>query len=122
MIAGLEGVGPLALQPEGELAGPYATNAEDCVNLIALAAVQAGGDDPEMMAKEIPEVSRSGVPCAVYADCMQLLTANRSIDYDGAGGTLQIGMEGDPQVARFQVFTFDPAGVDRDDRTMTITP
>ena len=118
----IEGVGQLAFQPETELAGPYATNAEDCVNLIALAAVQAGADDPATMAMEIPEVSRSGVPCGVYADCLQLLTANRSIDYDGAGGTLQIGMEGDPQVARFQVFTFDPAGVDRNDRTMTITP
>ena len=48
--------------------------------------------------------------------------ANRNIDYDGNGGSVQIGMEGDPQVARFQVFTFDPTGVDHTGRIVTITP
>jgi len=119
----IQGVGLMAFQPGGELAGPYATNAEDCVNLIALAAVQAGADDPQTMAEEISEVSGSGVACGVYADCLQLLSANRNIDYDGTGGSLQIGMEGDPQVARFEVFTFDPAGLDQSNgRILTITP
>ena len=119
----IQGVGLMAFQPGGELAGPYATNAEDCVNLIALAAVQAGADDPQTMAEEISEVSSSGVACGVYADCLQLLSANRNIDYDGTGGSLQIGMEGDPQVARFEVFTFDPAGLDQSNgRILTITP
>jgi len=115
------GVGNIAFQPESELPGPYATNAEDCVNLIALAAVQAGADDPQAMALEIPEVSRSGVACGEYADCLELFTANRNFDYDGNGGVVQI-MEGDPQVARFQVFTFDRTGADHTGRIVTITP
>ena len=117
----IQGVSLMAFPPEGEVVGPYATNAEDCVNLIALAAVQAGADDAETMAEEFVEVSRTGVACGVYADCLQLLTVNRNIDYDGAGGNVQIGMEGDPQEARFQVFTFDPTGVDRSNGR-TITP
>jgi branched-chain amino acid transport system substrate-binding protein len=66
-------------------------------------------------------VSRSGVTCGEYADCLDLLTANRNIDYDGNGGPVQIGMEGDPQVARFQVFTFDPTGLDQTNGR-TVTP
>ena len=59
---------------------------------------------------------------------MQLLAANRNIDYDGPGGSRQIGIEGDPQVARFEVFAFDPTGVDQSNgrivpiTTVTITP
>ena len=73
------------------------------------------------MALEIPEVSRSGVACGEYADCLELFSANRNFDYDGNGGVVQI-MDGDPQVARFQVFTFDPTGVDHTGRIVTITP
>ena len=43
------------------------------------------------MAAEIPEVSRSGVACGEYADCLELLTENRNFDYDGNGGVVQIG-------------------------------
>jgi branched-chain amino acid transport system substrate-binding protein len=119
----IEGVGLIAFQPEGAFTGPYATNAEDCVNLIALAAAQAGVDDPDAMAAEIPEVSRGGVACGDYADCLELLTANRNFDYDGKGGAVQLGMEGDPQVGRFQVFTFDRTGLDHTNgRILTISP
>jgi branched-chain amino acid transport system substrate-binding protein len=120
----IQGVGFVAFrQPAEAVDGPYATNAENCVNLIALAAVQAGSDAPEAMAAEIVEVSDSGVPCSAYADCLQLLTDNRSIDYEGPEGDLQIGAEGDPAGARFQVYTFDETGTDQSNgRMIPITP
>ena len=51
-------------QFEDEPPGPFATNAYDCVNLIALSAVQANEDDPTEMAERMAEVSaqRRAVP------------------------------------------------------------
>ena len=90
------GVSPLAFGVEpGEPAGPFATNALDCVNLIALAAVQADSDDPQQIAAQMIGVSSGGVSCATFAECVQLL-AESNINYDGPGGVVEIGPEGDP--------------------------
>ena len=90
----IQGVGLMAFQPGGELAGPYATNAEDCVNLIALAAVQAGADDPQTMAEEIPEVSRQWrrlrcvrrLPAAALGEPQHRLRRHRRQSSDRHGG------------------------------------
>ncbi len=82
----IEGVSPMArTQFEDEPPGHFATNAYDCVNLIALAAVQANEDDPERMAGRMAEVSAQGVPCREFETCFQLLAVPRNIDYDGPG-------------------------------------
>lgn len=118
----VRGVSPAAtaVQPE-EPAGLFATNAYDCMNLIALSAVQAESDAANAMAAELVEVSRSGVACADFAACLDLLTRNRNIDYDGPGGTLEIGAQGDPEQARFEVFEFDDAGVDVGARSILVS-
>ena len=117
----VSGVSPIARGQPEEPAGLFATNAYDCVNLIALAAVRAGTDVPTDVAAEMAEVSASGVVCAEFADCIALLADNRNIDYEGPGGVVQIGAEGDPQRARFEVFSFDEAGVDTFVRSFSIT-
>ncbi|MET0460473.1 MAG: ABC transporter substrate-binding protein [Ilumatobacteraceae bacterium] len=107
------GVSPLALGTEpGEPPGPFATNAFDCVNLIALAAVQAGTDNPEAMATQMVPASIGGVSCREFADCIQLLDEDRNVDYDGPGGAVDIGADGDPMRARFDLFEFDENGDD----------
>jgi len=107
------GVSPLAMGSEpGEPSGPFATNAFDCVNLIALAAVQAGSDNPEEMAAQMVPASIGGVSCRQFADCNQLLDEDRNVDYDGPGGAVDIGTDGDPMRARFDLFEFDRNGVD----------
>jgi branched-chain amino acid transport system substrate-binding protein len=109
----IEGVSPMALpQLDGEPPGPFATNAYDCVNLIALAAYQAEEDDPQEIANRMTETSARGQPCRDYEVCVELLTDNRNIDYDGPSGIVQIGTSRDPEQARFDVFTFDEAGGD----------
>ena len=109
----IEGVSPMARpQFEDEPPGPFATNAYDCVNLIALSAVRANEDDPEQMAARMAEVSAQGVPCRDFETCVQLLEVPRNIDYEGPGGTVQIGTDGDPEQARFDVFEFDESGTD----------
>jgi branched-chain amino acid transport system substrate-binding protein len=109
----IEGVSPMA-QPqfEDEPPSPFATNAYDCVNLIALSAVQANEDDPERMAARMAEVSAQGVACRDFETCVQVLAVPRNIDYEGPGGTVQIGTDGDPEQARFDVFEFDESGMD----------
>lgn len=117
----VQGVAPLArAQQEAEPAGPFATNAHDCVNLIALAAVQSGTDDPVEMGARMVEVSAIGVACADFASCVDLFDDNRNIDYEGPGGAVQIGPDGDAQRARFEVFEFDENGIDRALRPLPI--
>ena len=64
------------------------------------------------MAGRMPEVSARGVACRTFETCVQLLEVPRNIDYEGPGGTVQIGSDGDPEQARFDVFEFDASGTD----------
>jgi branched-chain amino acid transport system substrate-binding protein len=91
---------------------PYAANAFDCVNLIALAALQAGSTQPSAIAAMIPGVSDSGSPCTSFAECKGDMEAGNNINYDGPGGTLTIDNKGDLASAMFQFFGFDAAGKD----------
>ena len=92
--------------------GPYAANAVDCVNLIALASEQAQSDNPEEIAAQIASVSDGGSTCRLFAECVQLLSAVPNIDYEGTGGQVQIGSDGDPVRYRFDRWGFDEQGAD----------
>ena len=92
---------------------PYAANAFDCVNLIALAALAAGSTQPTVIAANIPAVSDSGTPCMSFADCRRGLEAGSNINYDGPGfGPLTIGSDGELATAVFELFGFDETGRD----------
>ena len=53
----------------------YTTNALDCLNLIALAAVQAGTDDPVEIADEMIDVSIVGRGCNSFEQCLGIVEA-----------------------------------------------
>ena len=108
------GVSPLAIGTDPtEPQGPFATNAYDCVNLIALAAVQAGSDDPERdggrdgagehRRRQLPASSPTASSCS---------TTTATSTTTGPGGAVEIGTDGDPVRARFDLFEFDENGVD----------
>lgn len=99
---------------------PYAANAFDCVNLIALAAVAAKSTQPSAIAAQIPAVSDSGTPCTSFPDCREDIEAGSNIDYDGPGGVLTLGSNGDPSVASFEEFGFDDSGRDVHEDTITV--
>jgi branched-chain amino acid transport system substrate-binding protein len=106
------GVSPLANRTEeGEPAGAFATNALDCVNLIALAAVVADSDNAADMRAEIIDISDGGSNCRSFAECAALVD-EANIDYDGPGGRVNLGADGDPVDARFDRFRFDERGID----------
>jgi branched-chain amino acid transport system substrate-binding protein len=101
-------------------AGPFATQAFDCVTLIALAASLAESDTGADIAGLIPLVSSSGQPCRTFADCSRAALDARQIDYDGPSGLTEVGSTGDPSRARFDLFEFDEAGNDTLDRTILV--
>jgi branched-chain amino acid transport system substrate-binding protein len=107
------GVSPIASTgAPDEPPGPYAVNAYDCMNLIALAAAQSGSDDPATIASQISDVSEGGVSCRMFAECIKLVNQNLRVDYDGPDGNVQIGPNGDPVRALFDRWGFDEQGND----------
>lgn len=96
----------------GDPAGAFAVPAFDCVNLIALAAIQAGSDDPSAIASQLSSVSRGGTSCRTFPTCVSLMAEQRNIDYDGYGGLLRLDANGDLTIGRFERFDFDDEGRD----------
>jgi len=93
--------------------GPFATNAFDCVTLIALAAESMQSDAATDIAPAIAGVSNGGSVCRTYADCVAELRDSLAIDYNGPGALTEIGAStGDPTRGRFDVFTIDEDGHD----------
>ena len=132
LAARVTGVSPVAystdpqfiiqLGPDPANSSPYASNAFDCVNLIALAALAAKSTQPAAIAAEIPAVSDGGSPCMSFADCRTDIDAGSNINYDGPGGTLTMGSNGDLSSAVFEVFGFDQTGRDFNKSVVTVHP
>jgi len=110
----------LAVAPQARVDavdGFFAANAVDCVNLIALAVVQAGSDRPEDFRDNIAGVSNSGSPCSGFAECAQRLADVPQIDYRGVSGSVDLrGVTGDLANAIFDVFGFNENGSEKDPR------
>lgn len=123
MRADLRGATQLARTIDStiEPKGAFATNAQDCVNLIALAALQAGSLAATDIAEQIPAVSYNGTPCTTFVSCLQFVERNSNIDYNGLGGTLDLDTDGETSRGRFDVFGFDSSGVDESERQFVVT-
>ena len=92
--------------------GPFAHNAYDCLNIIALAAAAIGSDDPRLIATAITGVTASGSNCDSFPSCSVALDEGRNINYDGPSGNLSIDPNGNVVTADFDRFTFDTNGRD----------
>ncbi len=101
--------------------GPYATNAYDCANLIALSAVLAGSDAPRDIARQLSQASVNGSACTTFEDCVNAIEAGRLIDYNGPSGVTDLlARTGDPSRAVFDRFTFNETGRDVLQRTVIV--
>src|SRR3954469_4775199 len=96
-----------ALGASADSPSPYAANAYDCVNLIALAAWSARSTQPIDIASFIPGVSASGTPCMSFAECRDDLVAGSNINYDGPAGSLTLDAKGEVTNATFKLFGFE---------------
>jgi branched-chain amino acid transport system substrate-binding protein len=101
--------------------GFFAVNAYNCVNLIALAAMQAGSDSPRQIAGQMAAVSDNGAPCMSFRECAEVYRGGRTFDYEGPVGEIELlAGQGDPSVGRFQQFSFDDTGRDVVDGSIVV--
>ena len=116
----IQGISPVVPWGPGEPIGPYATNALDCLNLVALATVKAESDDPEAIADEMIDASVAGTLCSSFAVCLQIAEEDRNFNYQGSN-LLDFSARGDPARGRIGTFRFDATGLDVPDAPATIS-
>jgi branched-chain amino acid transport system substrate-binding protein len=85
----------------------YAVESYDATILAALAAVVAGDDGSASIAATLQDVSRGGIKCTSYAECLSVLQTQHDIDYDGVSGPQNFDSNGDISPAYYGVFTFN---------------
>ena len=88
----------------------FAPQVFDCVNIIALAAEQAGSTDASEFKDDVNAVTKDGEKCTTFADCKKLIDDGTDIDYDGASGPLDFTDAGEPGSATIEVYGFDAKG------------
>lgn len=85
----------------------YAMEAYDATMLAALAALVAKDDDSEAVAGSLYDVSKGGVKCLSFAECLEVLKTNNDIDYDGVSGPVNFTPDGDIAPGYWGYYTYD---------------
>jgi branched-chain amino acid transport system substrate-binding protein len=94
-------------QEDPGLADPrYGAEAYDATILAALAAELAGDDGGPSVAAQLRSASRGGIKCTSFGECLDVLSTQTDIDYDGITGTVNLDKAGDPETASYGVFTY----------------
>jgi branched-chain amino acid transport system substrate-binding protein len=93
----------------------YAEEAYDATIAAALAATvgaPTAASDAEgvTIARHLPGVSRGGIKCTTFAECLDVLKTRSDIDYDGISGPIAFDANGDTAPAHFGLFRYDAAG------------
>lgn len=78
------------MEVNGEEPGPFAANAFDGMNLIALAMVASGGCDGASINSALIDVSAGGTAVTSFEEGAQLLADGEDIDYQGASGPVDL--------------------------------
>lgn len=98
----------------------YASYAYDCANLVALASLATGSDDPLVVRQQMAPISRSGGTCRNFVECAPLVNEGRNVDLEGASGPIDLSDTGDPSGAIYDQFTFDETGRDVLERQLVV--
>jgi branched-chain amino acid transport system substrate-binding protein len=120
-IEGIKGTAPAAAPAgvEHPFQPAYAKTGEDtifspyyydCTILVALAAQQAGSDDPGTIKDEILDLTREGTQCQTWAECLKILKADGDIDWDGASGPVNFTDKHEPDEGVYDVWAYDAEG------------
>lgn len=105
----------LELMYEGGLDGHYSYGAEtyDAVVITALATEMARSTASTVIAPKINDVTRGGIKCFSYTECLQVIDSGGNPGYDGIGGPYEFVDVGEPSVANYRILTY--SGGDRPD-------
>ncbi len=82
----------------------------DCTILVALAAQQAGSDDPGSIKDKILDLTTGGTKCQTYKSCLDILKAGGDIDWDGASGPVNFTSKHEPDQGIYDVWAYDAEG------------
>jgi branched-chain amino acid transport system substrate-binding protein len=85
----------------------YAPEAYDATILAALAAIVAKDASGAAIASRLVDVSRGGIKCTSFGECIAVLKTQSDIDYDGISGTIAFDKNGDPSSAHFGIYKYD---------------
>lgn len=100
----------------------FAPQVFDCVNIVALAAEQAGTTDPAVFKDEVVAVTKDGEQCSSFEECRDLVQDGEDIDYQGASGGLDFVDVGEPGSATIEVYGYNAQGKLESLRTEKSTP
>ncbi len=84
----------------------YAPETYDAVVLAALAAVLADDDGGSSIAARLAEAATQGVPCSSFGECVDALSSEPAIDYDGLSGPLTLDAAGDVVDGEFGLYRY----------------
>lgn len=84
----------------------FAPETYDAIIITALATEIAGTDEPSAVAAQINDVTRGGVQCSTFAECLELAISGEDIDYQGLGGPYEFSDAGEPTAASFRILTY----------------
>lgn len=85
----------------------YAMEAYDATVLAALAAIVAQDDGGQAIAGALYDVSKSGVKCLSFAECLEVLALNQDIDYDGVSGPVNFTPDGNVEPGFWGSYTYN---------------
>lgn len=123
VTSGIRGTSPSAAPADGAAFFPdafaeyapdvdtiFSAHAYDCGIITALAAAQAGSNEPADIQANMASVTKDGTECESYSDCLALIEGGQEIDYNGASGALDFVEAGEPGAGTYDVFTFQDDG------------
>ena len=84
----------------------YSTESYDTVVISALAALAAGDDSGEAIAKEIINVSKDGTQCSGWEECSKLVEDGEDIDYEGKSGPTDMNETGSLAKGTIGIFQY----------------
>jgi ABC-type branched-subunit amino acid transport system substrate-binding protein len=85
----------------------YSAESYDATILAALAAIVAGDDSGESIASALENVSKGGIKCTSFGECLDVLKTQDDIDYDGISGPLNFTADGDVTPAWYGIYSYD---------------
>lgn len=84
----------------------YAPESYDATILIALAAIAARSFDSDSIRQNLVAVSKGGMKCTAFADCVRLLNGGTDIDYDGISGPIEFSDVGDITAGAIGIYKY----------------
>jgi len=84
----------------------YAEEAYDATIMAALAATVSGDDGGPAVARLLPVISKDGIKCTSFGECIDVLRTEPDIDYDGISGPVNLTAEGDVSSASWGIYVY----------------